>query len=153
MGFVVDKVTVWGKESERYGRTGRQSPRSGRINILNKKKIAFLCWTEFKLLSQIKWKSLSNCNFLKPINSVRGGHGYYVLGRQNLFTPPVSRTGLRARPWSPLFRKCSKFVCLSLRQALSTRSSWATCCQRHSAVVSRALTFEMRERLLSLSLA
>lgn len=51
------------------------------------------------------------------------------------------------------FRQCFIFLWLSLRQALSTRSSWATCCQRHIAVVSRALTFEMRERLLNLSLA
>lgn len=41
--------------------------------------------------------------FLKSINSVRGGHCYYVLERQNVFTPPVSRTFLRALPLTLFF--------------------------------------------------
>jgi hypothetical protein len=49
---------------ERRGRPGRQSPRGGKVNILNEKKIDFLRSTIFKLLRKIKGTSINNFDFL-----------------------------------------------------------------------------------------
>jgi hypothetical protein len=55
----------------------------------------FLPSTNFKLFSQIKGNSINNCDFLKPIIYVRGGHWNY--------SPRAPKTLLRHRLVVPIY--------------------------------------------------
>jgi hypothetical protein len=56
-------------------RSGQQSPRGRKINILFS-VIDFQLLTDFRLLRQIKGNSIKNCDFLKFVIYVSGGFCY-----------------------------------------------------------------------------
>jgi hypothetical protein len=60
-----------GRGGERCGRPRRQSPRGGKNDHFKFKKSNFARLANFKLLNEIKRKSINDCNFLNCANLLR----------------------------------------------------------------------------------